>query len=186
MLAKKQVEQMSIRYRGHVAAWGAGLVAACAMLAPAARAQSGPEYALRGDAPTGSAIRSKLVTGGTLPMNKRYDEFTAEEKEALNRNYESIGPGDEPPFPANGLKSIYASLARAQQKLLVTGDFSLIATVDAEGNVTQVKALGDPDPEMTRVVATILTLTKFKPALCKGVPCKMDFPFRMRFSVKAG
>jgi hypothetical protein len=39
-------------------------------------------------------------------------------------------------------------------------------------------------PEMTKVVATILTLTPFKPALCKGVPCTMDYPFRIHFGVR--
>ncbi|HUR88098.1 MAG TPA: hypothetical protein VMZ74_03335 [Ramlibacter sp.] len=145
---------------------------------------SAPQYTVNEEPPTGSAIRRTITSPAQVPINKRYDELTLEEKQSLNQNYESMGPGDEPPFPAYGLKPIYTAVGRVQQKLLVKGDLLLFATVDQEGNVTQIRAVGDPDPEMTRVVASILTLTKFKPALCKGVPCKMDYPFRFRFNVE--
>jgi hypothetical protein len=144
---------------------------------------SAPQYSVQDDPPTGSAIRRNITSPEKLPINKTYAELTPEEKQSLNENYESMGPGDEPPFPAQGLKPIYAAVGKIQQKLLVTGVLILIATVDHQGNVTQIKAMGNPDPEMTKAVATVLSLTRFKPALCKGVPCKMDYPIRFQFTV---
>jgi hypothetical protein len=154
------------------------MVAGCG---PSLAQSAAPEYSVRGDAHTGSAIRSKLVSGGNLPVNKRYDELTADDKELVNQWYESIGPGDEPPFPAQGLKPVYTAMARLHGELQAKGQLILIATVDARGDVTQVKAVGNPDPELTKFAATVLALTNFKPALCKGVPCKMDFPFSFQF-----
>jgi hypothetical protein len=150
---------------------------------PALAQTSPPEYTIRGEphTPIGSALRPTLASGGNLPFNKTYDELTVEEKETLNKCYESMGPGDEPPFPARGLKPFYTAVIKVQQKLGVWGMLTLVATVNPEGNVTQVTAIGDFDPEATKVIATILTLTKFKPALCKGVPCQMDYPFRIHF-----
>lgn len=141
-----------------------------------------PEYAIRETDPrTGSNIRRSLIKGSPIPINKRYEELSAEEKNSLNQSYESMGPGDEPPFPADGLKPIHQALAKAQQKLLVRGEIVLIATVAPDGNVAQVRAVGSPNAEMARFASTVLLLTKFKPARCKGEPCKMDYPFRFDF-----
>ena len=158
-----------------------GSLSLTALCLSVAAQTASPQYDARGDPPTGSAIRSTYASGGNLPINKRYDEFTVEEKETLNQFYEKMGPGDEPPFPAYGLKPIYTALARIQGELRVRGELYLFATVDQDGKVVQVKALGNPDPEMTKLAATVLSLTRFKPALCKGVPCTMDYPFRLNF-----
>jgi hypothetical protein len=47
--------------------------------------------------------------------------------------------------------------------------------------LSEVKAIGSPSPEMTQFAASVLLLTKFKPAICGGQPCKMDYPFRFAF-----
>jgi hypothetical protein len=60
----------------------------------------------------------------------------------------------------------------------------LIATVEANGEVSSVKAIGSPSPEMTKFASTILLLTKFKPAICSGHPCRMDFPLWYEFQVE--
>jgi hypothetical protein len=99
----------------------------------------------------------------------------------VHRWYESIAPGDEPPFPLDGLKPV---VWKGQAKLLGTGELFLIATVEANGVVAQVKAIGSPSPEMTKFASTVLLLTKFKPAVCAGRPCKMDFPLWYSFRVE--
>lgn len=144
-----------------------------------------PEYTIRESEPrTGSNIRRAVVRGSPIPINKKYEELSAEQKDSLNQFYESMGPGDEPPFPADGLKPIHHAMAKAQQKFLVSGDLMLIAAVASDGNVTQVKAIGSPSPEMTKFASTVLLLTKFKPALCKGAPCTMDYPFHFKFQLE--
>jgi hypothetical protein len=166
----------------HGKAFGALLLGA--QCVPALAQTSEPQYSVRDESRTGSAIRRNVTSPAQVPINKTYDELTPEQKQSLNGYYESMGPGDEPPFPAQGLKPIYAALGRIQQRLLVSGELFLIATVDREGNVVEVKAVGDPDPVMTKAAATVLSLTKFKPALCNAVPCRMDYPFRFQFVVK--
>jgi len=156
------------------------------MFTTATFAQSvAPEYSVRELEPrTGSSIRRDLVFGSSIPINKKYQELSTEQKELLNQFYESMAPGDEPPFPAEGLKPIHQVLAKAQQKLLVTGEIILIATVAADGSVSQVKAIGSPSTELTNFVSALLLLTKFKPALCRGEPCKMDYPFHFGFAIR--
>jgi outer membrane biosynthesis protein TonB len=110
--------------------------------------------------------------------------MSPEERDAIHRYYEKIETGDEPPFPAEGLRPVHGAVAKAQQKLLVTGQLILLASVGPDGNVTEVKAIGSPSPEMVQAAGSIVAFTKFKPALCKGKPCKMDFPFVFNFKVQ--
>lgn len=157
------------------------LVALCCSAAQADDRQ----YNIKQDEPrTGSMIRRYEIQGSTLPINKRYHELSAGEREFLNSMYENIRPGDEPPFPAEGLKPIYDSVRKAQQKLLVTGKLILVVTVDSSGEASAVKAIGSPSDEMTRFVASVLMLVKYKPAVCGGSPCQMDYPFSFDFETR--
>jgi hypothetical protein len=163
------------------------LVAACiALLTISCLAQTPkPEYGIREAEPrTGSAIRRYEVEGSRIAINKRYSELSTEEKASLNQYYEMVEPGDEPPFPSDGLKPIHEAIRKGQGRLLVVGELILLATVSAAGEVIEVKAIGSPSPEMTKFAASVLLLTKFKPALCQGQPCKMDYPFRFVFHVR--
>ncbi|QTN21497.1 hypothetical protein HZ992_15025 [Rhizobacter sp. AJA081-3] len=143
-----------------------------------------PEYGIKDDRPAaGSAIRPYAVRGSAIPIDKTYEELTPEEKQVVNTWYEHIPPGDEPPFPLEGLRPIYAALSKAQAKLMAQGELYIFATVDAKGQVTSTKIIGNPSPEMTKFAASLLLLTKFKPAVCGGAPCIMDFPLRHMFIV---
>lgn len=51
--------------------------------------------------------------------------------------------------------------------------------VDADGEATAVKVLLAADPQLTRTIASVLLLTKYKPAVCSGKPCAMAYPFRI-------
>jgi len=128
-----------------------------------------------------SIARQIDVQGSPAASSKRYSELTAEEKASLNQYFENIEPGDEPPYPSEGMKPIYDAIQAGQNKLLVSGELMLKAAVNATGEVTEVKAAGSPSPEMTKFAASVVFLTKFKPAMCQGQPCKMEFPFRFVF-----
>jgi hypothetical protein len=150
-----------------------------------AQPSSQPEYSISKEFSSTTIIkRREVAAGSVIPINKRYPDLTAEEKALVHRWFESIGPEDEPPFPIDGLKPIYAAIAEAQAKLFVTGDLLLVATVGSDGEVTSVKAIGSPSPEIAKAGAAVLYGTRFKPALCKGSPCRMDFPLRYHFNVK--
>ncbi|MFZ6801338.1 hypothetical protein [Undibacterium sp. Di24W] len=55
------------------------------------------------------------MQGSAIPINKTYGELTVEQKATLHGYYDRIELGDEPPFPINGLKSIYEALRKAGQ-----------------------------------------------------------------------
>lgn len=115
-------------------------------------------------------------------MNRRYHELTDAERQVVNEFYEDVAPGDEPPFPADGLKPIIQAVYKAQRKLQVEGELKLIVSVDANGQATEVAALASPSPEMTKFASMVLLLTKFKPAVCGQKPCAMQFPFNFSLS----
>ena len=134
-------------------------------------------------ASTGSNIPRRVYQGSEIPINRTFAQLTSEERQLVKSQYESIADGDEPPFPANGLRPIYDAIAKIQGKLLVTGLLSMHADIDATGTVTGVSVYRSPDQKLTEAAATVLMLTKFKPAVCGGNPCKMAFPLRVTFKV---
>jgi len=136
------------------------------------------DYGLRGGEPqTGSNVRKYLVKGIRVPMKKHYEQLTAEEKAVVIASYEHIDAGDEPPFPADGLRPIYVAILKLQEKLREPGHVTAVVTVDATGNPTSVASSGSANPEMANFVDSVLMLTRFKPAVCAGKPCQMDYPF---------
>ena len=143
-----------------------------------------PRYTLKQPDPwTGTNIRSE-VASGTMPFDKRYSELTAEQKGRLKSQYERMGPEDEPPFPINGLGPIYKAIAAAQQKLLVEGTLSVAVEVNSLGEAVSVSVFQSSDPKMTQFVAAVLMKEPYKPALCGGSACTMQFPFRMNFQTR--
>jgi hypothetical protein len=140
-------------------------------------------YSIKQDRPDpGSAILRDEVSGGGLPINRSYAELTPEQQDSLKSHYVKMGPNDEPPFPVRGLRGIYKSLAVGQQKLLVQGHLTMFVQVSASGEAVSVLVLSSPDPAMTKFAAAVLMEEKYKPALCDGVPCAMQFPFRIEFT----
>jgi hypothetical protein len=160
-------------------------LAMSSMPAAHAEADKPSQYGIKNDLPTAAfRLRPYAVGPFNLPINKQYHELSASEKQELHSYYEHMGEGDEPPFPAEGLRPLFRAISKGQQQLLVEGDLFLIADVDTDGAVTSVKAIGSPSEDMTKFAASVLMLTKFKPALCKGQPCKMQFPLSFRFKVE--
>jgi hypothetical protein len=159
---------------------------AASMLALPARAQTPrPEFGIRETGPRlGASTREYVVHGSQVPINRKYHELTPEQKALLNQLYEDMKSGDEPPFPAEGLFPIYDALRKAQGKLGVTGDLILVVDVDATGQPTAVKTIGSPSPEMTKFAASLLLITRFKPAVCGGQPCAMQYPFGLDFRLR--
>lgn len=154
------------------------LLAVAVVLPPAAGAQPAtPEYTIKDDRPrTGSHLRRDAIKGFGIAVNLSYAELPPADRQRLHSIYERMGEGDEPPFPLAGLTSIYEPLRKVQDKLRERGELSLVATVDSTGQVQEVKVFESPSARMAAFAAQVLTLTKFKPAKCGGVPCVMEFP----------
>jgi hypothetical protein len=132
---------------------------------------------------TGSLLQKGLTWDSKIPLSKTYAEFTPKQKADFLALYESMGPGDEPPFPIEGIKPIFSEIKKAQYKIKARGELNFAVSVDADGKATKVEDYGSSDkPEMTELASSILLMTKFKPAICGGKPCAMQFPFRLRLT----
>ena len=144
-----------------------------------------PRYTLReSDARTGTNIKQSVVVGWGVPLDKTYAELTEAQRAQVKARYESMGPDDEPPFPARGLEPIYRAIAAAQQRLLVEDALSIVVDVNSLGEATAVSVLRPSSPAMTQFVAAVLLREHYKPAVCAGTPCRMQLPFRIDFNTR--
>jgi hypothetical protein len=163
------------------------LVASVALLAfvgPTSAQLSTAQYVITDDenaARTGTVLRRPQGQGFPIPVKRRYEQLTPEQKAIVHSWYEHLEPGDEPPYPADGLAPMYDAIRRGQQKLVARGELEMAVTVGADGKAIEVQVMKSPSPEMTQFAGTVLLLTKYKPAICKGQPCRMQFPVLLRF-----
>jgi len=150
-------------------------------VAIAADPPQGENFKLMESAPaTGTNIKRQLVSS-YLPFNKRYADLTPEQKARLRAEYDKMPDTDEPPFPKDGLGSVYLKLSRAQERLQSEGALLMHVQIDAEGVAQSVSVIQTPDRDMAQVAAGVMILEKYKPAVCAGQPCAMSFPVRMEF-----
>ena len=146
-------------------------------------------YSIKQDEPDiGSNISRERIIG-SLPLDKRYSELTREQQNAFKSQYEQMAEDDEPPFPLDGLGPLYKAIGEIHKQFLrrrfglgVDGLLAMHVQVDSQGKATSVAAYRSPDPEMTKYVATIAMLTRYKPAVCGGQPCAMAFPIRIQLT----
>jgi hypothetical protein len=132
---------------------------------------------------TGSLMPKALVWNSSIPLNKTYEQLSPKQKADFLALYESMAPGDEPPFPLEGMKPIFNAVKKVQFKLKARGELNLAVTVGPDGKATKVEDYGATDKhEMADFASSVLLMTKFKPAICNGKPCAMQFPFRLRLT----
>jgi outer membrane biosynthesis protein TonB len=176
------------------ARWQAASAAAvaCALFAPPQSSRAADEplaparYTIKQDEPTtGSMVPRRLVTGSVLPLNRRWHELTAEERRLFRTHYESMPETDEPPFPMNGLEPILRAIAKVQAALhIAEGAVTMEVDVDSRGEATAVRVAGSPDPQLTQALASVLMLTRYKPAVCAARPCRMAVPIDITFRIE--
>ena len=162
----------------------ATMIGALCSTAQAAEELPPPIYSIKHDVPnTGSNIARKAVTSSDIPINRRYGELTPAEQDLVKSRYEAMMPLDEPPYPIDGLVPLFSAIRKIQDALLAQGELSMFVDIDAQGQATAVSVMKSPDPKLTQAVASVLMLTKYKPAICRGQPCSMGYPLRMTFRV---
>jgi hypothetical protein len=153
-------------------------------LLPLAFAQTRPEYSIREEqVRTGSIVRRILVGPARIALNLPYEKLSEDDRARFHQQYEEIRPGDEPPFPVGGLKSILDPIRMAQQVFLVKDNLFLVARIDSTGKTTEIFSIEASTPQMTKFAAQVLAATKFKPAVCSGAPCAMEFPLQVAFRI---
>jgi hypothetical protein len=143
----------------------------------------GTKYTLKEEQPhLGSNIARDAVIA-PVPPTKPYEALTAEQKDVVRSAYPALDPEDEPPYPLNGPKELFAALQQASSRLNATGALKLYVQVGADGKAKAVSAIGSPDPELTRFASMALLVQKYKPAICHGVPCEMIYPLSFKFTM---
>lgn len=141
-----------------------------------------PSYSIKEANPqTGTSVRYPVVTS-TLPLNKTYVQLTPEQQAVVRSNYVALHPLDEPPFPADGLGPLFAALQKGATALEAEGELILYVVVDRDGRPMTASLVKSPNPKFGEFAASVALLTTFKPGLCKGQPCVMEFPVRMSLS----
>lgn len=143
-------------------------------------ADTRPKYRLKTDHPSiGSRIRDDFATGSSYPLDRPYGRFTDQEKSNLRSEYEEMLASDEPPFPVHGMAPLIEEISIITGRLRMEGVVHIHVTVDSTGNATKVALVKHPNIETAKAVAYVLVKAKYKPAVCSGQPCTMDFPFRV-------
>ncbi|NBV19844.1 MAG: hypothetical protein EBS11_25200 [Janthinobacterium sp.] len=131
---------------------------------------------------TGTHIRRDALRDSWLPLNQTYGELSAEYKARLRAVYSPMAADDEPPFPVRGLGPSIVQLREVHRRIGGGGEMKLILSVDAEGNVGDVSVYSASNERMAYYGAILLSKEKFKPGLCHGVPCAMDFMYRFEYA----
>jgi hypothetical protein len=198
-----RLHPQSARQRYHAAGWSAPnhawkvhlmrtavttiavLLASLATAAAQANSELRPaQYSLKNtDVYYATPFSRKVATGSVIPFDKTYAEMTAEQKRFLRSQYENMADADEPPFPEAGLERIFRAVARGQQKRLARGELSIIVDIDASGMATKASVYSTPDTDLANYTAGVLLKQRYKPALCGGQTCAMQFPFRVTLTV---
>jgi len=135
---------------------------------------------------TGTILKKELRWRSKIPLNKTYEQLTPEQKAELHAMYEKLADGDEPPFPATGIKPIFSAIKQGQSVLQARGELNFGVTVGPDGVASKVDDFGGVDGpnayEMSQFVASVLVKAQYKPALCQGKPCTMQFPFKLKLN----
>jgi len=137
------------------------------------------------DTVLGSMLPQDIIRSA-LPFDARYGDLTPAQKAVVASNYESLGAGDEPPYPQYGLHHLVSPLEHYARAHAPVGAVIASVMVDSQGNAGEVSVYKSPDPAMAKLVSAALALEHYKPALCAGQPCKMAYVLRLEFPQRVG
>jgi hypothetical protein len=162
------------------------LAGAAALLASfaaqAATTQDASSYRVT-DTLVGSVLPQAIITG-PLPFDATYAQLTPDQRAVLASEYESLGPGDEPPYPIYGIHHLVKPLVTFVENRDPVGPLIAAVQVDSWGNASSVTVYQSPDSQLTQLVSGALNLEKYKPAKCHGQPCSMQYVLRLDFPAR--
>jgi hypothetical protein len=161
-----------------------GVLAMAATFAAQAADDGARQYHVT-DVLVGSVVPQAIISG-PLPFDSTYAALTPEQKAVLFSDYESLAPGDEPPFPLYGIRHLVKPLVPFAETWSPVGPLVAAVDVDSKGNAVAVTVYRSPDPALSRVVSGALTFETYKPALCQGQPCRMQYVLRLDFPDRHG
>lgn len=132
---------------------------------------------------TGTRFGRAAMTSSGLPLNRRYADLDDNEKALVRSNYEGMPETDEPPFPADGLLPVFTTLHIGAERGFPKGKLAIVVDVDSAGKVQHAQTYGKVDADFSRFAASVLARTPFKPAVCAGKPCAMQYVMRIEFGL---
>ncbi len=146
---------------------------------------SSETYSLRGEAPTGSLIPSVAATSN-VPFNKRYEALTLDQQKLVKAKFDRLADNAHPPFPVQGLASVYKPLLKANKLYGDNQALSVLVGVNSSGKVDGVivnhESGAAANPELVAYLDKTLRRTAFDPAYCGDTACSMDFPIEISFN----
>jgi hypothetical protein len=121
--------------------------------------------------------------GADHPLDVGYDALTPEQKRRFNDTYPALEEGDEPPYPLHGAKEFYVLMQRVTGRFWGEGDLRIFVHVNADGSVQSVEMSGLQNDKVRRYAGYAAGLIKYKPAMCRGKPCPMVYPYSLRLTL---
>lgn len=111
-------------------------------------------------------------------------------KQRVRDQYEDLAPGDEPPWPLEGMTALNDALFEIIPVVQAEGTLFAAVEINERGEATSVSfhslptsRTGATEAEMQQLYALPLIKTRYKPALCKGTPCAMALPITQEITL---
>jgi hypothetical protein len=140
---------------------------------------AGETYHEKRDTIARLAFEQPDAASWNIPFDKPYAKLTPDQKASIRCRYENLAADDEPPYPLDGYKDIVDAVRVAYDDLREDGHLDAVLKITAQGEMQAISFYKSPSAEMSNEVASALLDVKFKPAVCAGSPCAMEFPLVM-------
>jgi hypothetical protein len=159
-----------------------GTLDAAARNAALARPKAENTFQQRQAEPDTGTLLAKTDVRSALPTNVGWDGLTPEQKDIVRNRYPALEPGDEPPYPVNGVVEFNRLILTAAGKFDARGLLRLNVLVGTDGKAKEVRRVGQFDDDVVRYVAAAAMALRYKPAVCHGQPCEMLYPISMEIT----
>ena len=141
-------------------------------------------------------VRSYRITNTTSPVGTfipaltatspvsgaRWSDLSENERRIVRGSYATLEEGDEPPYPVDGMRPLFAALAKTTYiDRSFSGLVRMQVLVGVDGKPKSAATIGKLPPEVARFMAGNLMVIGYKPAICHGTPCEMLLPLTIRF-----
>ena len=122
----------------------------------------------------------ELAASLSIPPAASWAQLSvAEQNRVIENAYSTLAPGDEPPYPVNGVQTILKLVAEVQEKFDYHGRADIFITVGSDGKARSASVIGKAPKELARQLSAIALAQTYKPAICQGTPCEMIYPFML-------
>jgi hypothetical protein len=132
-------------------------------------------YAYRGTQHSIESMLPEKFAEATLPGGP-WADMSEDERETFRQQYAALEAGDEPPYPAQGMREVAVLIKKVHDAFPnYRGPVQVQVLVGPDGKAESVTTVGKVPADVNRYVASALTVTPYKPAVCQGAPCAMRF-----------